>query len=271
MKELSEIFNLVKSQFCNLTDYRIRGSSIEIITPFSSINNKLASVFIKKISNNYVVGDGGWLDLNYYNIEIDDEDDLKNNITNQFIEHYDIQFKLDDFGTTHYFKKTEEITHIPSLVFDLSNFICGIVNTYTLSFDDKKERAERDSFKSDANEFIKDKYADSVSFRQSLDDIEQVKFNAVITKSKNIYLITYITGSTPYYFQNDLNKTIVNYELSEKSKYESLIRERISIINDYADGYQPDKSKAVLELLQEKLTRPPLLWSNKDTLVSFIP
>ena len=49
MEKLLDIFNAVKSDFCELTTYKVRNNSIEIITPFSTLNNKFISVFVKNI------------------------------------------------------------------------------------------------------------------------------------------------------------------------------------------------------------------------------
>ena len=41
MEQLLKIYNSVKSDFCELTTYKIRNNSIEIITPFSTLNELL--------------------------------------------------------------------------------------------------------------------------------------------------------------------------------------------------------------------------------------
>ena len=65
MEQLLKIYNSVKSDFCELTTYKIRNNSIEIITPFSTLNDKFVSVFVKFYQNQIIVSDGGWIDLNY--------------------------------------------------------------------------------------------------------------------------------------------------------------------------------------------------------------
>ena len=73
MDKLLDIFKTIKDDFCSLTTYKLRGESLEIITPFSTLNNKFVSVFIKEIKGKYVISDAGWTDLNYYDVSISEE------------------------------------------------------------------------------------------------------------------------------------------------------------------------------------------------------
>ena len=98
----------------------------------------------------------------------------------------------------------------------------------------------------------------------SLDDFQSIKFNAIINKDSKLCLLTYVTGSTQNYFEDDLRKSIVNFEIAIKSKYKDLIKERITIINDTSDGYLPEKSSYIFELLNEKTTRKPIKWTEKE-------
>ena len=109
-----------------------------------------------------------------------------------------------------------------------------------------------------------------MKLRQSLDDFKSIRFNAIVNRSSRLFLITYITGSTPYYFENDIRKTIVNFEISERSKYNDIISERISIINNESSGYQPERSNAILELLAEKTSKEPVFWNEKERLFDYI-
>jgi len=271
MEKLLEIYNSIKSDFCELTTYKIRNNSIEIITPFSTLNDKFVSVFVKFYQNQIIISDGGWIDLNYYEVNINEESEtIVDRVTAYFQQNYKVLTTTDKAGTLFYYKTCENIEVVSSIVFDLSNFIVGVVNALDIKYKDEKEEKEKETFRKDANSFLIANYKDNVKLRKSLDDFKNIKFNAIITKNSDINLITYVTGSTTYYFENSLSKTIVNFEISEKSKYNRFIKQRISIINDFADGYHPEKSRSILNLLAEKTTSEPVKWSEKEKILEYV-
>lgn len=272
MENLLDIFSAVKSDFCELTTYKIRTNSVEIITPFSTLNNKFVSVFVKYSQNQIVVSDGGWIDLNYYETNInEDSEAIIDRVTSYYLQNYQIKTTADNVGTLYYFKVCKSKEEISSVVFDLSNFIVGVVNALSVTYKDEKEEKEKETFRQDANSFLVANYDEkNVKLRKSLDDYTNIKFNAIITRGSQLNLITYVTGSTPFYFEYALSKTIVNFEISEKSKYNSFVKERISIINDLADGYHPEKSGSILNLLTEKTSKEPIKWTEKERLLEYI-
>ena len=271
MDNLLDIFKTIKDDFCSLTTYKLRGESLEIITPFSTLNNKFVSVFIKEIKGKYVISDAGWTDLNYYDINISEEsDDIIERIFTYYQQSFEISTTSDKAGTLHYFKTCENPRDIPGNVYDLANFVVGAVNSLGIRYKDEKEEKERETFRKDANTFLKVNYNDNVKLQKSLDDFQNIRFNALITKNSDIFLVSYVTGSSSYYFTNDLRKTIVNFEISEKSKYRSFIREKVSIINDQADGYHPEKLSSMMDLLNEKVTQEPIKWSEKEKILEII-
>ncbi|MDO7170838.1 hypothetical protein [Mariniflexile sp. AS56] len=271
MEKLLDIFNAVKSDFCELTTYKVRANSVEIITPFSTLNNKFVSVFVKDLHDQIIVSDGGWIDLNYYEVSINEESEaIIDRVSSYYQQNYQIKSTADKTGTLFYYKSCKNKEDISSAVFDLSNFIVGVVNALGITYKDEKEEKEKETFRQDANSFLLTNYKGDVQLRKSLDDYTNIKFNAIISKNSAINLITYVTGSTPFYFENALSKTIVNFEISQKSKYNSLIKEKISIINDLADGYHPEKSGSILNLLAEKTSREPVKWTEKEKILDFI-
>ena len=271
MEQLLKIYNSVKSDFCELTTYKIRNNSIEIITPFSTLNDKFVSVFVKFYQNQIIVSDGGWIDLNYYEVDINEESEsIIDRVTAYFQSNYKVKTTTDKVGTLFYYKTCKNEKVISSVIFDLSNFIVGVVNALGIKYKDEKEEKEKETFRKDANSFLVANYKENVKLRKSLDDFTNIKFNAIITKNTEINLITYVTGSTPYYFENALSKSIVNFEISEKSKYNPYIKQRISIINDLAEGYHPEKSKSILNLLAEKTTKEPVKRSEKEKILEYV-
>jgi hypothetical protein len=106
--------------------------------------------------------------------------------------------------------------------------------------------------------------------RKPLDDFKNIKFNAIVYKGMGLNLISYVTGSTTTYFENDLRKSIVNFEISERSSSQKDIKSKISIINDQSEGYNANKSESLINLLSEKLTTKPILWSEKEKILEIL-
>lgn len=266
-----EIIEKIKSAFCNLTNFKVRNNALEVITAYSTINSKFVSVFITFTNNKIVVTDSGWIDQNYYDTPLYDESEfIINRVTNSFQTSFNVKSTVDKEGVNFYYKTCETIEQIPSAVFDLANFIVGVVNAFCIQYKDEKEEKERETFRRDANDYLKANYTDKVKLRSALDDFQSIKFNAIINKSSKLYLLTYVTGSTQTYFENDLRKSIVNFEIAVKSKYTGLIKERLTIVNDKSEGYLPDKSAFIFELLREKTTREPVKWTEKERLLELI-
>ncbi len=269
--DLEFISKNIKSSFCNLTQFKLRGEVLEVITAFSTINRKFISVFVTFNKNEFVITDNGWVYKNYYeNSQDKSNDELLNNITNSYINSFNVKQTVDVNGIHYYYKKCDNISQIPAAVFDVANFLLGIINATLLQYKDESEEKERDHFKSDASSFLKSNYKEAVSLKKSLDDIKSVVFNAIIEKESKLYLITYITGSSAFYFDSDINKSIVNFELSKKSNFNPYIKGRYAIINDLSLGYNPQRSSTILGLLYEKTNSDPILWSKKETLLSSI-
>ena len=63
-----EIYDDIVSSFGSLWQTKVRGNTLEIITPFASTNHKFVSVFLTKNQDEYIVTDGGWLSGNEYGI-----------------------------------------------------------------------------------------------------------------------------------------------------------------------------------------------------------
>jgi len=261
----------IKKSFCNLTSFKERDNALEIITAFSTINNKFVSVFLTFTNNKIVVTDSGWIDQNYYETPyFEESEDLIRRIIGSYLLSYNVKSTLDKSGVEYYYKICNKVEEIPSVVFDLANFIVGTVNSYCIQYKDEKEEKERETFKSDANTFLKVYYQEEVKLRHYLDDFKNIKFNAIISRNSKLNLITYVTGSTQNYFENDLRKSIVNFEIALKSKYGAYINEKITILNDQSEGYSPEKSSSIFQLLNEKTTKEPVKWSEKERILEYI-
>lgn len=269
--EIENIKSLVKSSFCNLTGFKVRGNSLEVLTAFSTINNRFVSIFITITKGKIIVTDNGWIDQNYYDCIVDNVDNFYvDRIVHSFRDSYKVKVVEDTTGVQFNYKLCEHIGQIPSAVFDLANFVVGVVNAHCIKLRDETEDKEKETFRQDANTFLKGNYFENVMLRKGLDDYKNIKFSAVINKGLNLYLVSYVTGSSQYYFENDLRRSIVNFEISERSLLKHNIKERLVLINDLASGYSTNRSHSIYQLLDEKISREPIKWSEKERLLEIV-
>jgi len=140
MMDLIKLYEEIKKSFCGLNSYKMRGEVIEIITPFSTLNDKFVSVFIKQQKAGLVVTDGGWIDNNTYeNPTYDTSEDIVNKVIQHNQNNYGIKTTSDPEGILFYYKLCTDPSQIASTVFDLSNFVVSVVNSFCIQFKDEKE------------------------------------------------------------------------------------------------------------------------------------
>ncbi|HWJ26026.1 MAG TPA: hypothetical protein VNS32_05755 [Flavisolibacter sp.] len=263
------IFEKIKSAFCGLVKYKERGSTLEIITPFTTLNNKFVSVFLKEQEGKYIISDGGWVLNDYYNSLIDeDAEEILSRILTEYQETFAVRSQAFPKGT-YYYKVCDNIEMIPSQSFDVANFISAIANSRGIKYRDEKEIKEKEKFRTEANDFLATHFKDSVRFRKNLDDFPHIKYNAIIQRSDRLYLFSYITGSTPYYFDNELRKSIVNFEIADRSSLRFNINEKIALINDKANGYNSERSAPIFELLNER-SSINITWTRKNDILEVV-
>jgi len=271
MMDIQVLKETIKNSFCNLTKFKQRGNVLEVITAYSTLNNKFISVFIKFEGNRIIATDAGWIDSNAYDTpNFDESEEIIKKIINNYIYNYQIKLTTDSDGNVYYYKTCNDQEQLPGLIFDIANFSVGVINSFCIQFKDPKEEKERETFRKDANDFMKLHYKQTLRLNTALDDFKNIKFNAIVSRASNLYLVTYVTGSTQYYFESDLRKSIVNFELTDKSKFSGFIREKITIINNESTGFNLNHSMPILNLLMEKTTREPILWSERDKILETI-
>lgn len=126
--EVTELENYIKESFNHLWNIRHRGESLEITTPFVTINSDFVTVFLtKKNSDFWIVTDGGWLDDGRYGV-IDYSSG--NKIIDYFRKEYEIKSttrKTD--GRIINWIGTKEEKMIPTIIYNLATFISQVVSS----------------------------------------------------------------------------------------------------------------------------------------------
>jgi hypothetical protein len=269
----TDFFDSVKNSFNALWKYKVRGNSLEIITPYATTNDKFVSVFLTERNGEFIVSDGGWLSDEVYdtNIHLDDECYLK--LYYHYESHYAVKTTIDGVGNTHFYKKTNNYHTVSNIVYDIANFITAIVSASLIQFQEVKEKEEKEFFTRDANAFmftLAEK--DNVLLHRPIgENLRNIRFSAIIKYPRNeLALVTYITGSTYNYFQSSIARANLNFQIATKSPYSSLIKKKVAFVNDFAGGFQQDKLYEYLTGLEAQTTSPIIKWSEKEKLAEEI-
>lgn len=265
-----DIFKLIKEEFCSLWSYKEKGNTLEIITPLSTTNSKLISVFLTKKEDNYIITDGGWIESGEYGLKPDTEDEIYLRIYDHYCHYYDIKSIIHN-STKYYYKSVDDITLLSSIVYDVSHFMISIISTSQIQFYDEKEKSEREHFRAEANSFITSFVnKDKVLFNKELSRDYNVKFNAIITDGGKLKLIRYVTGSATSYFSNSLTKATVDFEIANGSPFNPLIVQRVALLNDAATGYIENSLYRYILALEEHTKRDVVKWSARENLISIL-
>lgn len=270
---MNHVFENVKESFCSLWTFKLRGKTLEIITPFSTTTFKFISLFITERDDQIIVTDGGWLTTGEYLTNIDWDDDIFLKIYHHYESLYEIRTLEHVEGLKYYFKSTSNIDLVPNLVYDMCHFLSAIISTSQIPFQEQKEKEERENFRKLADSYLAGILnPEDIQFRKELgENYKNVRFNAILTRGTNrISLIKYITGSTPNYFINSLTKATVDFEIANHSPLFDYIDNRIAFVNDKAPGYDKSKIYRYMETLEEHTKIPSINWSTKESLLEVL-
>jgi len=264
----NEIFDDIKKSFCGLWQTKERGNSLEIITPYATTNNRFISVFLMKQGSEFIISDGGWINLGVYDVTpCEDLSFLK------IFYHYQNAFNVQEIdskeGTTFFYVKATNEIDIPSKIFDLSLFIQNIVSISEINFENKVEKETRELFVSKANDYLKSILnTDKIKFNSNLDpNRKEIKFNAIYYKTQNeLTLVNYVTGSSLTYFSNSIFKANTLYEMAEETAYNQYIHDKVTVIDTDAVGYVPQKIGHFLLHLENHTKSKIVDWNKRENL-----
>jgi hypothetical protein len=266
------IFQNIIASFDKLWKFKVRGNSLEIITPYVTTSQKFISVFLSEKDNEYVISDGGWIDSNIYESMLNFEDDIFNRAFFHYYNSFNIK-EVNGFNKVkYYYKKTSKAFAIPSLIFDLSNFIASIISLSEIDFVDKQEKETKERFQRTANSFIQSIVPEEkLELGAYLGKNNEVRISAIVRKPQSkLILIHYITGSTAGYFFNSITRTNFLFELAAKGIYGGQIENKISLIDNVASGYNPEHFNNSLRHLLENTHSEMVNWSEREKLKELI-
>ncbi|MVX37295.1 hypothetical protein [Myroides sp. LoEW2-1] len=263
------IYTDITKAFGNLWKTKQRGNSLEIITPYATTNNRFISVFLTRQGSEFVITDGGWLKSGVYDV-IFSEENCFLKVYSHFLNAFEIKEVIGQNKQTYYYLKTKNTIDVPSKVFDLAMFIQNIVSVCEIEFSDKKETETKSRFQSKVNEYLKQSVdIEKLKFNVFLDpNKKELKFNAIFNNTaSNFSLINYITGSSNYYYTNSISKANMLFEMADNTDYKSFIKQKVSIIDTEAEGYNEAKIVSYLNHLEHHTNSKLVNWYEKEKLM----
>lgn len=269
--KLLDVYEQLKSDYTQLWATKIRGKSLEIITPHSTTSSKFISVFLLAQSDEYVVSDGGYIHRQQYGEGVDIESQCYNHLHAHYEEHYNVRSLVDKLGTVIYYKKTNNIDLVTSIIHDLVSFLTGVVSASQVAFTDDKEAVAKRVFSKKANDFIRDTFLGrDLSFNKVIGPLKKLRFSAIVQSRNDLSLINYVTGSNTQYFQNSLGKANITFEIAANSTIKSLIKHQIALIDDECPGYVPGMFAEHIKVIESNSGSPIVKWGEKEKLHKLI-
>lgn len=260
---LKDIYDTVKSDFCNLVNYKLRGNTIEIVTGVPTMNGHLVSVFISNDNGVYCISDGGWVDKEYYGNKLfEDRIETLTLIQDQYSKSFEVKELLHNDQYKYYYKCTKKVELISGLVFELSNYIASIINSQILYYLEEIEQTKSKRFHTEVNQVLRDTYQNDLSTNDHLvdhkDELQSIKFDAVIRRPSNTYLIMYVTGYNSKVFIDDACRATVSFQIAKHKPYFKMT----AIIDQFANGYEPNKAREYLAQLENEANNGFILYNS---------
>ena len=263
---MDEIIKDIINSFNSLWKIKRRGNTIEIVTPVATSNNMFVSVFLTKRGDEYIITDGGWMDSGMYDCELSDEV-VYQKIMDYYMDSFGI-LQVEGKGLTYYFKKTSNPIMVPSLVFDLSSFVEGIISSSCIDFSAKTRELHKFTFK--AKRYLHDILPENrfVSPHKVRELIPAVRFGAAIEQGSKISLVNFVSGSDDAYYTSSLCKSNASYEIADK--YSASIEHKITMLDDSLDSYKSEKVLPFLELYKHKGNCLYYSWTEREEVKKLI-
>lgn len=122
----------IRSDFSSLWDFRARGETMEVITPYTLLSGECLSVFVTQRQDRYVVSDGARL----FEIEAEQGVELSNRKGlhyDQMVQKFGIkETMLPGEDAVFRFKSTKSVESLTSTIYDVVNFSIALGNAIYL-------------------------------------------------------------------------------------------------------------------------------------------
>ena len=141
IQNAEQLFLNIRSDFSSLWKCKLRGDTLEIITPFTTITGRFISVFLTQRDDRYIVTDGQRLTQHLNELA------MLTRRANVYLEEtasiYGVR-KTQDTKACFYFKSTTNVNLLSAYIYDLVFFQSNSLNSiYSEATFFEKEREEQ--------------------------------------------------------------------------------------------------------------------------------
>lgn len=261
---MDELFRSIVETYNSLWHIKVRGESLEIITPMVTTNENFVSVFVTKRGDDYIVTDGGWISAGYYECDVQSQGKSYQRLFQYYLDSYNIQQTIGH-GRILYYKKVRDRILVVNSVFELSHFISSVVSGANIQFQaDKKEvtfrRSVRNYLSLEFNE-------GTFKFGQKLNPSSAFEFSAISNISGHLQLINVVTGSTIGYYRDSLCRSNMYFDYAKSFTEKYCINKTIAILDDTIPSvYNSPSVREIIAFSKERSDNLLLPWSSKDEL-----
>jgi hypothetical protein len=274
-----KITERIQKDFNSIWRCKQRGDTIEISTPYLLPDSTLLSLFIttrtEKGVEKFIVHDGGSIfQIISENCPLPD-DEIKSSLDG-FSAKYGIRQCLDASKQKVFFKDCKKKSLISSIAFDLASFATTATNVLVATSVDEPNIEPDKRFQRNADSFIKTAiHSSGLKFKPRHEIKEYfpgIKFSGVINSSNRIWIVSYVTGSDLTYFRRSVAETNMNFEHVWKSRQSisNHIGRTIPLLNTDAKGYEPNKLKWQIDMLQESSKNNLVKWTDRNSIVGLL-
>lgn len=269
--QCSDIIDLIRSDFGQLWDCRMVGKSLAVSTPYLLPNSNALTLYVTTRDSRIIVSDGGFVS-SFLKEHSELEQEKLDACRDYFMEKHDVTKHHPEGRSEYFYKETAAINLVPSLFFDLGNFVTALCTT-SVPFSKSEDAAETTFFSRRADGYLKSVVngIDDRHFQKKLEDLPNASFGAVISSHSfaRLWLVSYVTGSSSYIFNRNLASAIVNFRFVRKSKLAG-ISSLITLVNNECAGYHPDAQSGYFSELMDTTEQKPVEWTLKEQIIESI-
>lgn len=264
---MKALFNNIRESFDALWNCRMRGESLEVITPFSTSSDMYVSVFITRRDDFYVITDGGWLDRGVYK-QPQINSAIFEQISEFFCNDFCISRTYSNDGTMYIYKSTKDLQFIPNLVFDVANYISLMVNNSIAQY---RTEPKSERFRTQARDLIKSHItSDKLRFNTYLtQQSKSAHFGAIVTSTTgHVSLVNFISGSNFENIKGSFATSNLNYDLLDRTSAKNLVKDRVVLFDDRRFQFQD--LNPYVEMTRSKGQYPMMWTQDQENLINLL-
>ena len=257
-----QLFRDIKTDFNSLWSFNLRGETLEILTPFSTMTGNIISVFLTMREDRFIVSDGQRLvqSISQYNFEINKKNAV---FLEETANHYNVK-KIENNNKCFYFKTTRDIKLISSYIYDLVFFQNTAFNSIYSAGTFFETESQDHWFLTRMNDLLQKKIDENKKFNRlfSIDRghnlIKNAGFSTVLQYqgSSDIWAAMYISGSTPRIYSDHICRANTGFMyIDRKPEFKKSVK-LAAIFDDDAKGYdaQNDRIRFARQIMDESFT-----------------